>query len=77
MSIDVKIGVIQHPHEIDIQVDSDADSLISTIQDAIENDKALVWITDSKNNKVGVPASKIAFVEIRTPDTEKRVGFGA
>lgn len=77
MSIDVKIGVIQHPHEIDFEIEDDADAFISTIQEAVNAEQPLVWVTDSKNNKIGIPAMKIAFVEIRNNESEKRVGFGA
>lgn len=77
MSIEVKIGIIQHPHEIDLEIDSDAETLISTIEDAIKAETALVWVTDSKGNKTGLQTEKIAFVEIRSTDTAKRVGFGA
>lgn len=77
MSIEVKIGVSQHPHEIDLEIDDDADSLISTIESAVSSDKPMVWLKDIKGNKVGVLSEKIAFVEIRSIDAEKRVGFGA
>ncbi|MFN8015273.1 MAG: DUF3107 domain-containing protein [Acidimicrobiia bacterium] len=74
--IEVKIGVIQHPHEIDLEIDSSSEDLVKTIEEAISQDKALVFITDSKGNKVGVPASKLAFIEIKSADDVKRVGFG-
>lgn len=78
MSIEVKIGIIQHPHEIDLEIDSAADDLISIIDTAVSEEKPLVWITDTKGNKTGIPAAKIAFVEVRTvEDAAKRVGFGA
>lgn len=77
MSIEVKIGVSQHPHEIDIEVDGKADDLIKSIEDAVSAEKPMVWVTDKKGNQVGVPALKIAFVEIRSIDEAKRVGFGS
>lgn len=76
MSIEVKIGVTQHPHEIDLEMDGDADELIATVEEAVASEKPMVWLTDSKGNRSGVPAAKIAFVEVRNVDDVKRVGFG-
>jgi len=76
MSIEVKIGVIQHPHEIDLEVDGTADELIAKIEEAVNSDKPMVWFTDVKGNRSGVIAEKIAFLEIKNVDDVKRVGFG-
>ncbi len=40
-------------------------------------DGRVLWLTDRKGRLVGVPASKIAYVEIGAPTAERRVGFGA
>lgn len=76
MSIDVKIGIIQHPHEIDLEMDGTADEIISTIEEAISNEKPMVWFVDAKGVRAGALTEKIAFVEIRGADDVKRVGFG-
>ena len=36
----------------------------------------VLWIVDKKGRKVAVPAAKIAYVEIGTPDGDRRIGFG-
>lgn len=74
--IDIKIGIIQHPHEIDIEIDSKAEDVIKAIDEAIAAEKPLVWLIDSKGNQYGVPVAKVAFVEVRSSDDVKRVGFG-
>jgi hypothetical protein len=74
--IDVKIGVSQHPHEIDLELEQDSDELMKTIDEAVSAEKPMVWLKDTKGQEVGVPSAKIAFVEIRTADASKRVGFG-
>ena len=76
MSIEVKIGVIQHPHEIDLEMDGTAEELIAQIEEAVSGSQTMVWLTDSKGNRSGVLAEKIAFVEVRGVDDVKRVGFG-
>jgi hypothetical protein len=37
----------------------------------------VLWLTDRKGRKVGVPSSRIAYVEFGVPASERRVGFGA
>jgi len=76
VSIEVKIGVIQHPHEIDIEMEGTAEELIAQIEEAVAGEKPMVWLTDSKGNRSGVLSEKIAFVEVRGVDDVKRVGFG-
>lgn len=76
MSIEVKIGVIQHPHEVEIELDMKAEELMSNIKEAVEADQPLVWLTSKKGNLVGIPASKLAFVEIRNMEEKsKKMGF--
>ena len=78
MSIEVKIGIIQHPHEIELEMDVTADDLMATIKAAVDAEQALVWLKSKKENQVGIPATKIAFVEIRNvEETSKKMGFGS
>ena len=35
-----------------------------------------MWLTDRRGRQVGVPADKVAYVEIGTPDADRRIGFG-
>lgn len=78
MSIEVKIGVIQHPHEVELEMDVKAEELMATIKSAIDSEQPLVWLTSKKGNQVGVPASKIAFIEIRNmEESSKKMGFGS
>ena len=46
------------------------------VEEALGTDKVL-WLTDRKDRRVGVPASSIAYVEFGTPASERVVGFGA
>ena len=38
---------------------------------------ALLWLTDKKGRRVGVPVDKIAYVEVVTDAGGRKVGFGA
>ena len=43
---------------------------------ALSGDLGVLWLTDRKGRRVGVPAAKLAYVEIGSPTEERRVGFG-
>jgi hypothetical protein len=77
--LDVRIGVTYTPKEIEVEVsdDTDRDQLIKTIEDAVSSDSRMLWLTDRRGRSVGVPASKLAYVEIGADSGERRVGFSA
>lgn len=76
--MDVRIGVTQHPREIDVELgdDVDRDELVRTIEEALADDDRVLWLTDRRGRRVGVPSGKVAYVEIGANE-ERRVGFGA
>ena len=76
--MDVRIGLIQNPKELEIQLDDDADAeaLREQVRSAMQAGGTL-WLTDRKGRQVGVPAEKLAYVEIGSPDDGRRIGFGS
>jgi len=76
--VDVRIGVTQHPRELDVELadDTDRDELTRSIEEALADDDKVLWLTDRKGRRVGVPSAKVAYVEIGASE-ERRVGFGA
>ena len=76
--MDVRIGLIQNPKELEVQLEDDADSaaLREEVQTAIQSGGTL-WLTDRKGRQVGVAAEKLAYVEIGSPDDGRRIGFGS
>jgi Protein of unknown function (DUF3107) len=74
--MDVKIGVVYTSKELLVELDSGADELRATIDAALANKDPLVWLTDSKGRRVGVPTDKIAYVEIGSDDASHKIGFG-
>ena len=77
--MDVRIGVTYTAKELDIELadDADPDQVQSDIDAAMSGDAPMLWLTDRKGRRVGIPTEKLAFVEIGSPDAERRIGFGA
>ena len=77
--MDVRIGVSQHPRELDVELadDTDREALKQRISDALGDDASVLWLTDRRGRDIAVPAGKIAYVEIGSTEAERRIGFGA
>lgn len=75
--MDVRIGLTQTPKELEVQLDDDADAgaLRKQVEAALA-DGSTLWLTDRRGRQVGVPAEKLAYVEIGSPDDAHRIGFG-
>lgn len=74
--MEVKIGVVYTPKELVLDVEGDADELISAFDTALKDNHPVVWVTDNKGRRVGVPSDKVAYIEVTHEDESKRVGFG-
>ncbi len=76
--MDVRIGIVQSIKELDVELpdDADRDKVLADIEAALAKEGAILWLTDRKGRQVGVPAGKIAYVEVDGPTAERRVGFG-
>lgn len=76
--MDVRIGIVQTPKELEIELGEDVDRerLLADIEAALADD-AVLWLTDRRGRRVGVPVAKIAYVEVGAPTPDRRVGFGA
>jgi hypothetical protein len=74
--MDVKIGVVYTSKELLVELDGGAEEVRAAIDSALANAEPLVWLTDSKGRRVGVPTDKIAYVEIGSDDASRKVGFG-
>lgn len=74
--MDVRIGVTQNPKEIGLEMPdgTDAEALQGSVDKALA-DGGTLWLTDRKGRQVGIPADKIAYVELGRPD-DRRIGFG-
>jgi Protein of unknown function (DUF3107) len=75
--VDVRIGVT-HAKEIELELseDVDRDQLVKQIEAAVNDGDGMLWLTDRKGRQVGVPAGKVAYVELSPAHEDRRVGFG-
>ena len=46
------------------------------IEKLLKSGDGVLWLTDRKGRKVGVPVAKVAYVEVDPPVSDRRVGFG-
>lgn len=75
--MDVRIGVTYSPKELDIELPDGVEpqAVKAEIETAIAGG-SMVWVTDRRGRQVGVPADKVAYIEVASPDSDRRIGFG-
>ena len=76
--MEIRIGVTYSPKELEIEMDDDAagDALVEQISASVGEEGSMLWLTDKKGRRVGIPTTKLAYVEIAESET-RRVGFGS
>jgi hypothetical protein len=76
--VDVRIGVTQAPRELNIELpdDTDRDDLKARVEAALAGASDVLWVTDKRGKDVGIPAAKIAYIELGSSDGDRRIGFG-
>jgi hypothetical protein len=78
--MDVKIGVTYTAKEIDVELpdDIDRDQILKDVEAALaDGGNGVLWLTDKRGRTVGVPASKVAYIDIGTGTRDRRVGFAS
>ena len=77
--MDVRIGVAQAPREIEVELadSTNPEELVAKIDAAVAKGDGMLWFTDKRGRRIGVPAAKLAYIELDTATETRRVGFGA
>lgn len=77
--MDVRIGVVYTAKEITLEMPPDADvgALREEIGRMLADEDGVLWLTDRHGRQVGVPVARVAYVEIGSPDSERRIGFAS
>jgi len=75
--MEVRIGVTQSPRELEVDLGEVADAAaLSTEIEAKLAAGGMLWLTDKKGRRIGVPTEKVAYIELGGADDNRRVGFG-
>ncbi|HZJ26762.1 MAG TPA: DUF3107 domain-containing protein [Acidimicrobiia bacterium] len=80
--MEIRIGVVYSPKELVIELDEGkagekaASDAVKALEQAADDGGKLVWLTDNKGRRVGIPTDKLAYVEISSADEDAHVGFG-
>jgi Protein of unknown function (DUF3107) len=76
--VDVRIGVTQAPRELNVELAEDVDrkKLKASVEAALSGATDVLWLTDKRGKDIGVPAAKIAYIELGSSDGDRKIGFG-
>ena len=77
--MDLRIGVTNAPKEITVELadDTDVDALRADVDLVVGGEEgAVLWLTDVRGRQVGVPADRIAYVDVGAAGSDNPVGFG-
>ncbi len=74
--MEVRIGVVNMHKELTctIKEKERLQALLDEISAAIKDPTSMIWIEDDTGRRIGVPADKLAYVDVES-DREHRVGF--
>ncbi len=74
--MEIRIGVVNMHKELTCAVkDRDRlESVLRQISEAISEGASMIWLEDDDGSRIGVPADKLAYVEVES-DRERPVGF--
>ncbi len=74
--MDVRIGVTYTAKELEVELPegAEAEQVKADVEAALTSGGVL-WLTDKKGRQVGVPAEKVAYVDLGSPSDSRRIGF--
>jgi len=75
--VEVRIGIVQSMKELEVELPEDAEreDVMAEVERALAEETVL-WLTDRRGRRVGVPSSRVAYIEVAASAGERRVGFG-
>ena len=75
--MEVRIGVVYTARELTVETDDSVDAVTGAVESAMSKGDSVLWLTDTKGRRIGVPVDKIAYVELAADAGGRKVGFGA
>lgn len=76
MIVRVGVGDIAKELEIEMASETSVKEVKELIESALNGEVAVLWLSDKDGRQVGVPVSRITYVDIGT-ETVPKIGFGA
>jgi hypothetical protein len=73
-AVEVKIGIQWAPRELVVETTASSDDVQHSLTAAVA-EGGVFTLTDEKGGTVMIPADKIAYLEVASPEP-RRVGFG-
>ena len=74
-AMEIRIGVVHTPKEISLEIEGSVADVKQSIAQALSTDDGVLWLTDKQGREIGVPADRVAYVEVEPEGASKRVGF--
>ena len=74
--MEVKIGIQSAPRELVVETAASAEEVEKLLARALGTEGSVFALADEKGGRVLIPADKIAYVELASPES-RRMGFGA
>jgi len=75
--MEVKLGVTYSPKELVVETDKSAEDVAGLVDAAVGGEARVLWLSDTKGRRVGIPTEKLAYVEFGEENPAKRVGFSS
>lgn len=75
--MEVKLGVTYSPKELVVETDQSPDDVAKLVEEAVGGKSKVLWLSDTKGRRVGVPTEKLAYIELGEEHPDKRVGFSS
>lgn len=69
----VRIGVAESDKIVELEID-DVDAFKKSVASAVESGD-MSWFKDTKGREVGIPAARLAYVEVEGEADGRAVGF--
>lgn len=70
----VKVGVAETNRVIEVETE-DPESFRASIEEAFSQARSVIWFEDTKRRLVGVPITRLAYIEIEQDGASRQVGF--
>lgn len=72
---EVKIGVSYAIKELEVETESPPEQIMEKVEAAVGAGGGMLWLEGNEGKRIGVPAEKIAYIQIEGEGSKRPVGF--